>query len=209
MSILKNDEHVFVAGMTGSGKTYLLKTYLAGNEKPVFVLDTKGTFTWEQVPAKLQIMCRRLEQIPNAAARYKYIIYRPDPEELDPEYYDAFFDFCYRMKNCTVAIDECMQICESALKMPPALKSIYTRGRELNVNAWTATQRPANIPVLTYSEATHKFIFKLSAIQDKKRLYEETGYEQFLKNIPKYYFWYLDGTTGDAPLLGTLTTKDR
>ena len=50
--MIKDSEHVFIAGRTGSGKTFLEKAYLAGF-KNVIILDTKGTFYWEQIPDAL------------------------------------------------------------------------------------------------------------------------------------------------------------
>ena len=43
MGKIKSSEHVFIAGRTGSGKTFLAETYLASFPN-VIVLDTKGFF---------------------------------------------------------------------------------------------------------------------------------------------------------------------
>ena len=39
--VIKKGEHVFVAGRTGSGKTFLVKKYLENSVLPVYVLDIK------------------------------------------------------------------------------------------------------------------------------------------------------------------------
>jgi len=204
---IKGDQHVFIAGQTGSGKTYLSKMYLAGNEKPVFVLDAKGTFNWEQVPKKQQVMITHLTQLPDAARNFKYVIYRPSADELEEEYYDEFYNFCYSLKNCTVYTDEIMQICPNPFKMPQGLKSILTRGRELNVNSWNATQRPANIPVLVYSECTHWFIFTLRSPSDRKKLIDLSSFDEFDTIMPQYMFQYFDGLNN--PIQATLTKDGR
>lgn len=205
--IIQPDEHVFIAGMTGSGKTYLAQCYAAGIDKRVLVLDSKGTFEWPHMPQEKRVLVTRLAEIPEAVSRFNYLIYRPAREELNIKFYDAFFQFCYELGNCTVLVDEVMQVCpnSSAASMPEFYRGILTRGRELNVNVWSCTQRPATIPVVIYSESTHMFIFKLNAAPDRERMADFFGYEDFEKIIPKYQFWYYNANTGNRPELGILT----
>jgi hypothetical protein len=188
--------------MNGSGKTYLAQTYLQNNNKQVLVLDTKGTYVIKDI--QKQITIETINQLRQAARHYKFIIYRPKREELTQEYYNAFFEFCYNLKDCTVDVDEIMQIAPSPNIYPEFFKGILTRGRELNVNLWGCTQRPATIPVVSYSEAVHWFIFKMNALCDRKRLADFTGYDSFLQQIPKYYFWYYSTDTTEAPIKGIL-----
>ena len=189
-NIIENDEHVFISGMTGSGKTFLMKNYLRGVSKQKFILDTKGTFEWEQVPKNEKILVTHLKDLEAVVSEYQNIIYRPSREELTFEHYNAFFEFCYYLKNNTVAVDEIMQVCPTPSKIPEFLKGILTRGRELNVNVWSATQRPATIPVVVYSEATHWFTFKLNSAVDRKRLADFTGFDEYNEALPKQIFLY-------------------
>ena len=207
MAQIRNDQHVFIAGATGSGKTFLAKTYLAGNTKKVFVLDTKGTFEWEQIPEKLIITITRIAQIQNATQNFHFIIYRPVHEELDQIYYDLFFKFCYDLRHCTVYVDEAMQVCPNSFKIPEYYKGILTRGRELDVNVWSCTQRPATLPVVIYSEAMHWFIFKLNALQDRKKIADYSGFTGFMRVLPQHEFMYVDIESGRPPQQGKLTVK--
>jgi DNA helicase HerA-like ATPase len=207
MATIKPSEHVFIAGSTGSGKTFLSKVYLAGSEKPVFVLDTKGTFTWEQIPESLQITVTHLSDLPAAVQKYRFIIYRPVSEELEPEFYNEFFKFCYNLWNCTVCVDEAMQVCPNPFRQPQGYKDILQRGRERNVNVWSCTQRPANIPVAIYSEATHWFVFQLNALTDRKKLSEVNGYDEYLTRLPKQEFYYQNVDAGIPPERGKLVVR--
>jgi len=206
-SIIRNDEHVFIAGMTGSGKTYLGKVYCAGNEKPVFVLDTKGTFTWEQVPEELQTTITTFKDLPKTVGKFKFVIYRPAFSELNEECYDEFFKFCYYLQHCTVFVDEAMQVCPSPSKIPPFYKGILTRGRELDVNVWSCSQRPSGIPIIVYSEASHWFIFKLQTPADREKLSEFSGYPEFEEVLEKRYFYYYSVDKADPPTRGILVAK--
>lgn len=211
MGAIGNDQHVFIAGTTGSGKTFLAQFYLSRNEKPVYVLDSKGTFEWPSVPEKDRIIITDLADIQEAARNYKRVIYRPKREQLEPEFYNAFFEWAYFLRNCTVYVDEAAQICPSAnpAGMPEFYKGILTRGRELNVNIWSATQRPANIPVIVYAEASHWFIFRLTTLPDRRRLVDHTGFREFLEPMEKRIFWYYDADASNPPKRGTLKIGER
>lgn len=203
---IKPNEHVFIAGMTQSGKTFLMRNYLANYDR-VFILDTKGEFKWPEVPAKEQISIKHLVDLPQAASEFRKVIYRPVYEELNMTYYDKFCEFTYKLKKNITVIDELMQVCPTSLKYPEWLKGIYTRGMELGVAAWGLTQRPASIPVFTYDSATHWFIFRLNNVDDRKRLAKHSGYNEFMTVQPSRVFWYFNTTTGERPRTGKLTLK--
>ncbi|MBT9175190.1 MAG: hypothetical protein DDT22_00864 [candidate division WS2 bacterium] len=184
---IKQNEHVFIAGRTGSGKTFLTRKYLAGFQT-VIVLDTKGTLTWQEVEEKELTIVTRLTDLPQA--KTSKVIYKPEYNELSFEWYDAFFKYCYFRQNVVVWVDEVMAICPNPHKIPEFYKAILTRGREMGVAAWSLTQRPSGIPVIIMSEATHFFVFDLNMPQDRDRLVEVTGTGEFEEKPGKYKFWY-------------------
>lgn len=189
--VIPLDEHVFIAGKTGSGKTYFAKKYLT-NYESVFCLDTKGTLVWNEVkPDDIQVITRVREL---ASVTKQKVIYRPVFEELEHDYYNAFFRYCYERRNCIVWIDEVMSIATHS-RIPDYYKGILTRGRELNVTAWSLTQRPAGIPILVMSESNHFIVFDLNMPQDRERLVSITGQREFLEKPSKFgrfAFWYFD-----------------
>lgn len=203
--MINSNEHVFVAGMTQSGKTYLMKKYLMNVEVPVFVLATKGVFEWKEIPKKLQVRVHKFDDL----VKIKIvpgikIIYEPIFEELNVDYYNEFFKYCYQLRNNIIVVDEAMQVAPSSKSLPLWYKGVLTRGMELNVGCWSLSQRPANIPIQIITESTHYFIFKLNAISDRKRLVDYTGYKEFL-TIPKTYnFWYFNTIEGGKPILAKL-----
>lgn len=198
---IKPNEHVFIAGRTGSGKTFLARNYLAGYEN-VVVLDTKGTLTWEE--AEEVTVVTHLADI--SRAETGKIIYRPVWEELAEEFYNAFFRWCYERGNTIVWVDEVMSVCPNAHRIPEFYKAILTRGRELNVAAWSITQRPANIPLVIMSESTHFFVFDLNLEEDRKRLTEITGMIELSKKPGKYNFWYAR-IDADRPIKARLVRR--
>lgn len=199
---IKSNEHVFVAGRTGSGKTYLTRKYLAGY-KHVVVLDTKGKIEWPEIPEEEKTLVTKLSELEKAQT--PKIIYRPNWSELDFAYYDAFFQWVYARQNTIVWVDEVMSICPNPLKIPSYYKACLTRGRELGIGVWSLTQRPAGIPLVVMSEATHFFVFELNMKEDRKRLTEITGMVQFMQKPKKYHFWYYNSEM-DNPVLAVLKT---
>jgi len=201
---IKQSEHVFIAGRTGSGKTYLARNYLA-RYPHVYCLDTKGTLDWPEVAEEEVAVCTHLSEVIGAKA--PKVIYQPVFEELNEEVFNEFFRFCYFKGDNIVYVDEVMSICPNAFKMPDYFRAILTRGRELNVACWTLTQRPASIPLITMSEATHFFVFALNLLKDRQRLVEVTTCEELSSQPGKYQFWYYN-IYQDKAILAKLVKRD-
>lgn len=186
------DEHVFIAGRTGTGKTYLARKYLAGVEN-VWVLDTKGLITWPEVPKSELTVVSSIAEIRNV--KTPKLIFKPNPFELEFEVYDSFFQFAYSRDNLAVWVDEVMSVSPNPARIPFWAKAILTRGRERNVSMWSLTQRPSGISQMFMSEATHFFVFDLNLPQDRSKLAEITGAGELLR-LPgreargRHNFWY-------------------
>ena len=186
MRKVNRGEHAFVAGRTGSGKTYLVKRYLQ-EAAPVYVLDVKKTLDWQHILEKDIVYLDKLDKV--FKAKKKKVIYQPDWAEMDMDHYNEFFKHIYKKGDCSVFIDETMGI-GTAIKYPDFYKALLTRGRELGISVWSCSQRPASIPIIAMSEATHFFIFDLNMRKDRVRLAEIAGKEEFMKLPGKYVFWY-------------------
>ncbi len=190
--VIQPYERVAVIGKTGSGKTHLMKAYARGF-KNVMVLDTKGTFKWDKVP-----VIRTLEEL-QKCGEGKFI-YRPIDSEMNSDYYDAFFEFCYKRRNTVVFVDELAQIMESANDILPNWKNIMQRGRELKVGIINCTQRPTFVPRMTFSEAEHTFCFRLKLEDDRKRIAEYMGSDALTVRLRKHGFIYMHESQ-DSPTI--------
>ena len=192
------DEHVFVPGMTGSGKSFLAEVYLAGFEQSVIKLDSKGEVferrkkgepVWRGlVENKDYTVIEQLSEMDKVET--KNIIYAPNFDEQDQEHYNELMKWIYRRENTTLWIDELMEVAPSAMKYPEYLKALYTRGRSKNVSVWSLTQRTMDIPTIVLANSTHFFVFNLNQPQDRKKLADATGILEFYEQPGKYTFWY-------------------
>lgn len=210
---IKPNEHVFIGGKTGTGKTWTGRKYIAGFDN-VAVLDTKGEFAWPEVGFHREEKNNRIryinenpkevtlvESIANLGlATTPKIIYRPPFSELKPEFYDAFFQWVYLRRNTTVFVDEAMSVSPNPSVIPEYYKACLTRGRELGIGVWSASQRPSGIAQIILSESTHFFIFDLNMPQDRKKLAEISGAEELLEKPGYRIFWYYNVNQDHAVL---------
>jgi DNA helicase HerA-like ATPase len=206
MAEIKTDEHIFIAGMTGSGKTFLAEQYLNGFNN-VIVLDTKGFFNWESSPDPIPVFNYLADLTKFGEGK---AIYRPDFTELNEEFYNKFLQWIYLRRNTIVVIDELMEVAPNPRAYPLYLKGILTRGRQLNVACWCLTQRPKDIPMIAMSEATHFFIFRLQLAEDRERIAKIIGYTEVMENageVNDYLFWYFNSKVVKSPVKARIKIK--
>lgn len=179
------DRAVFV-GQTGSGKTTLAQ-HLCATRRFVVALDPKALLKWPGY-VRVTSLDRVIALKPTEAPR---IIYAPALDELtDPDTINTFFRWVYERGNCTVYIDELYAITSGDI-YPYYLGACYTRGRERKVETWGATQRPARVPQIVFSEAEHLYAFKLRMPQDRERVEKMSGIgEDRLAALAKRQFIY-------------------
>lgn len=190
------DRAVFV-GQTGSGKTTLAEHLLA-TRRFVVALDPKGLLKWKGYQRFTSL--DRLFKL--KATEVPRIIYAPAYEELtDAETMDLFFRWVYERQHCTVYVDELYAITRGDT-YPWNMGACYTRGRERNVEIWGATQRPARIPQIVFSEAEHVYCFKLRMPQDRERVEQMTGIsEERIAALAKRQFIYAPQDGDISPVM--------
>jgi hypothetical protein len=212
---ITRNESVFICGGTGSGKSILTEIYLAGQNFPYVVkIDTKGEFFERQAagePAwrglvegedyEVVFKLKDLQQ-----ATKPKIIYVPDYDEQEYEYYDAFFKWVYERQNTTVWIDELMSIVENAHKIPKFLKAIYTRGRSRQTTCWACSQRCNEIPNIILANTQVFFVFTMNLEADRKKLVMMTDQKEFMHKPQKFYFWFYK-MGNNNPVLATLKMR--
>ncbi|PAE46611.1 hypothetical protein CHH95_21655, partial [Bacillus licheniformis] len=112
---IDDDEHVFICGQTGTGKSVAAEVYLAGKDH-VVKLDTKGE-VYERRKKGLNLwrgltegkdftVVHHLEDVMEVET--PKIIYCPVADELEPEYYEALMEWVYKRENTILWIDELM-----------------------------------------------------------------------------------------------------
>lgn len=194
-------EHIAVIGPTGVGKTTLIARLLQ-HRKYVVVFVTKvhdETIT-NDFPG-----FERIEHWPPKAYQNKVLLW-PKPGKTIRETYliqRAVFqhamDIIFQDKGWTCVWDEQNYICEE-LKLEPENKMFLHQGRSSKLSCINGCQRPADVPVVTYSGSTHAFIWKNEIETDLKRLSQMAGmkpsaFAQHVDNLGKHEFLYCNTRT--------------
>ncbi len=183
---IKSNERVFLAGKTGSGKTYLARHLLKAYKRLV-VIDSKGTLTdWGLDPWDRETK-RRLKRGEDVRARVTFDIV----QGLEDEWNSLFAFLFEEVKfNFTLYIDETYGVVDFGTRAPPGLVALYTRGREFGIGVWAATQRPLGVPLVQKSEAEHVFMFRLILRGDRMHMGEFMGEEVTEGVIPDEHGFY-------------------
>lgn len=214
---LGDAQRLFIAGMTGCGKTTLARELLRGR-KHVVVYDWKGNIHWPGYRRYTTLKeCVRAGN----AGKITKIIYAPNKAELrDPEMHEAFFRWVYERGNCTLYIDEVSSVTTNN-DIPDGYKDCLVRGREQGVETVSSSQRPTGIPQWILSEAERFYVFRLQMAQDREKIAETISLvndekmtpmarrregDARLKKLPKrYFYFYVLGDDAPAgPLKVTL-----
>lgn len=193
---IPTDKHVFVTGMTGTGKSYLAETYLTGYEY-VVKLDTKnetaerlraGESAWRNLEQDKDFeICRDVNKLDDCEC--KKIIFVPEYDDQTEDVFNQFFRWCFERENTIVWVDELMSI-GSANRCPKELGRIYQQGRSKNVAIWACSQRPSGVPLIATGNSSYFFVFDLGLSQDRKRMVEATGCEVMNELPGGFNFWY-------------------
>lgn len=205
--VIKKSEHTFICGSTGCGKTVLANCYLSNTNQRVFVLDTKGTFSWfRDFDKKTTYFTRDINNLykKNLGKKVNKIIYRSTGPQLTIPNLNLFFEHIYNLGDCFVYIDEIAQCCVNPLKYPVYMKYLLQQGRELGISVWASTQRPRDIFKGFMTESTHYFIFRLNSVDDRIKVAKDCSNDTFRDKLHGHYFYYWRGDKDVEPVTSIL-----
>ena len=200
MAMINNEiptnKHVFVCGMTGTGKSFLCEQYLSRYEY-VVKLDTKaetderyaiGRSPWDNLQeGKDFTVVREFEDLDEVET--KKIIFVPDYENQTIADFDRFFKWIFDRGNTILWVDELMSI-GTVNSFPKQFGRLMTQSRSKGIGVWCCSQRPSAIPSIAMANSDYFFVFNMTLPQDRKKVVDTTGQLE-MNELPKgHNFWY-------------------
>ena len=160
---LRPDERGAIIGQSGTGKTYLAVRILPSTGQ-LCIVDPKRLLKYDK-NVKVYTNAKRI-----LWDKPKRFIYRPKPKDLDNmDAYNLVYKYCYERKNFFVYTDDVVGIMDRT-RYPKYLRICYQMGRERKVAMLSTFQRPAWVPMFLCSEATKLYCFRLTVIEDVRRV---------------------------------------
>jgi hypothetical protein len=181
-------QHLVIVGRNGTGKTRGAVWHLSKRDyknKPWIIFDWKH----DDLIAKLPTQELEWGKLPEGPGLY---VVHPFPD--DQENVDALLWAIYSMGNVGIYVDEGYMLNKSK-----AYRAISTQGRSKRIPTITLSQRPKNMDLSVFSEATFIQSYALNDLNDRKRVAEWMPPEDKNGNrydpkyrLPDYHSWYYD-----------------
>jgi hypothetical protein len=217
----KGGQHVSFIAKTGAGKTRLALELLAVSateELPAYVTvmkardKTLGQFLVRHDRWKRVLNFPPPPVIPGMTKPVGYLVWphhTNDPEGDDVRHQEIFHRMhrqLYVKGDCIIFDDEVVSLVRE-MNLKPDLTRIWTKGRSIGVGEWSATQRPAQVPLEMYDQATHLFLGMIKDKRAQDRFGEIAGVDpeivvQVVSQLPPFHWLYINQETGAMCVVG-------
>lgn len=208
-------QHVCVIGPTGCGKTSVLNRLLDARRYVLFF----GTKLFDDsYDALLKNGYRRYGNYASVPSWADRVMLWPKIKRGTPlrEIYqiqrDVFLpalNQVFHERGWTVVLDELHYLCNQ-LRLDPEAAMFHHQGRSSRLTMVDGFQRPAHVPLVVYSSASHVFVWKTKqADTDGRRLADFGGADkreltENMLDLEKHEFVYIDPVNQTPPVRSKL-----
>lgn len=204
----RQGEHILIAAPTGSGKSTLAQQ-LVQRRGYVATFATKPSDpTLDREFADWDVIQKWNELKAYMTRVIVWPKYDRTPDEMIEKHRLVFGDALNRIikaKNWCVLIDETHYMSDREfLNLYKHIAFLHHMGRSSGISAVTLTQRPAWIPKIIYSSASHAYIARTKDASDLKRLadlgnVDPKELQHNVANLPTRFDFVYVNPHGDSP----------
>jgi hypothetical protein len=169
----KQGEHMTAIGPTQSGKTTLIKALLPLRKFVCVGVTKKRDPLIKQFEDEGYKRMKSWKEVPHEME--PRVLLHPPFARTEPKERHQHEEFAYALDRCfdqghwTFYADELPYLVDE-LKLERKLKRHWNQGQGMKTSLVSSAQRPAFLPLLAYSAATHVFFFKTTDEADLKRI---------------------------------------
>jgi hypothetical protein len=213
----KQGQHCLAVGGTGSGKSTVAGELLP-RRSLVAVLVSKGMD--DIFATHYYAEYERISKWPPRRGHDRVLVWPSNGSSIvetrkikQDVFRKVFDDILLHKGHWCIDVDEEHYMVES-LGLGREIVDILEQGRSAHISLWNNTQRPAGIPLATYINTSHAFLFQTQEEYDVKRLgsmrNRHTTPQEMVANIERldpdaHEFVYLD-KTGKIPPVRSIVT---
>lgn len=202
----RQGEHVVAIAPTGGGKTTLLARVLPRRQYVVIFV----TKTFDPTITREFRGYRRIEEWPPPAWVDRCLLW-PKPGKtiretvaIQKRVFQDALDKAFLQRGWTVVVDEEHWMCQ-VLGLSLEVATFHHQGRSSGLTVVDGIQRPAWVPVVTYSSADHAFLWKTTDPDDMRRLKALGGtdhreLQHNLLSLQKHEAIYVPTRSGRPPI---------
>jgi len=198
-------EHVAIVGPTGCGKTTFESRMLdVRSYVVVFVTKVHDDTISQSFPG-----FRRITKWPPKVYENRVLLWPEvhkaktiqDVYKMQRDVFTHALDRIFKERNWCVVFDEQHYMCKK-LGLGLQNEMLLHQGRSSGLSVVNGTQRPAWVPVVTYSSATHAALWRTAHRDDLRKLAELGGLdskelEHNILSLSKHEFVYVNTRQGD------------
>lgn len=191
LPLINPGDRATVAGRTGSGKSTMARWLLNRSPGHWIILNPKHTKAYAALPDSVTLNGINIKKLKKSLAENRFTILNPTSAQANAENMDGLVQYLHEeYENIGLGVDELYTLHKNG-QPGDGLVGWLTRGRELKQSFMGLTQRPAWISKFLFSESDYVGGMSLVLADDRKRMREITGHDEFLEQLPpREWLWY-------------------